>query len=80
MDGRSRKPYPKIAGERIKADLLRKRLENHALGKCEMTATQVQAARILLAKVIPDLKAIEHSGETVQTVHIGAYVPSKDPR
>lgn len=28
-----------------------------------MTATQISAAKILLAKAIPDLKAIEHSGE-----------------
>jgi hypothetical protein len=27
-----------------------------------MTASQVNAAKILLGKVIPDMKAIEHSG------------------
>lgn len=78
MDGRSRKPYPQIAGARIKADLLRKRLEDHALGKCEMSATQVTAARALLAKVLPDLKAIEHSGEMTQNVNSTLYVPKKD--
>ena len=29
-----------------------------------MSATQVQAANILLKKVMPDLAAVEHSGET----------------
>ena len=28
-----------------------------------MSATQVQAANILLKKVMPDLAAVEHSGE-----------------
>jgi hypothetical protein len=40
-----------------------KRLKDHALGKLEMTATQIKAAEILLRKVIPDLRAVEHSGE-----------------
>jgi hypothetical protein len=45
-------------------------LDKHAEGKHAMEATQVQAARIILGKTIPDLKAIEHSGET--TLHISA--------
>ena len=39
-------------------------LEDHVAGKREMSATQVQAANILLKKVMPDLAAIDHSGET----------------
>ena len=46
--------------------MLRKRLEDHALGKVEMTNTQVRAAEILLKKVIPDLSAVEHSGTVTQ--------------
>jgi hypothetical protein len=34
-----------------------------ALGVSEMTTNQVQAARILLGKSVPDLKAVDHSGE-----------------
>jgi hypothetical protein len=30
---------------------------------CEMSATQVRAAEILLKKVVPDLSSVEHSGE-----------------
>lgn len=48
--------------EKIQASQLVNRLSDHALGKCEMTATQVQAARILLGKRLPDLQAVEHSG------------------
>lgn len=47
----------------IRASMLRNRLENHALGEVEMTATQVRAAEILLKKIIPDLSSVEHSGE-----------------
>lgn len=63
MGANRRKPYPDIARERIEAAKLLKRLQDHADGACEMTNTQVQAARILLGKVIPDLKAVEISGE-----------------
>jgi hypothetical protein len=42
--------------------MLVNRLENHALGKVDMTATQVQAARVLLNKTLPDLQAVQHSG------------------
>lgn len=51
--------------EKIQASQLLNRLRDHAMDgeKVKMTATQVKAAEILLRKVIPDLKAIEHSGE-----------------
>ena len=36
----------------------------HSLADSDiMTTSQVNAAKILLNKVIPDMKAIEHSGE-----------------
>lgn len=34
-----------------------------------MTATQIQAAKILLAKVIPDQKAVEHSGSVEHDIN-----------
>lgn len=43
--------------------VLIKRLNNHALGLSEMTQTQIAAAKILLGKTIPDLKAVEVSGD-----------------
>ena len=49
--------------ERISASMLANRLSQHVKGEVEMSATQIQAAKILLAKVIPDLKAVEHTGE-----------------
>lgn len=53
--------------QKIKDALLVDRLIKHALGEVEMSASQVNAARVLLNKTFPDLKAVEHSGEsTVQ--------------
>lgn len=62
MTTNRRKPYPEVARERIEGAKLLNKLANHAEGLCEMTATQIQAAKILLAKVVPDLKAVELSG------------------
>lgn len=76
MAAHRRKPYPEIARDRIDAAKTLKRLADHLDGKADLSATQVQAARILLGKVIPDLKAIEHSGEVAQKVH-AVIVPAK---
>jgi hypothetical protein len=45
--------------------VLLKRLNDHALGEngVEMTRSQIDAAKILLAKTIPDLKQVELSGD-----------------
>jgi hypothetical protein len=45
---------------RVDVGRLRELLTKHAEGEREMTSTQIQAARILLNKVVPDVKAIEH--------------------
>jgi hypothetical protein len=49
--------------EKIQSSMLVDRLVKHAVGEIEMSATQIKAADILLKKVAPDLKAVEHSGE-----------------
>ena len=49
--------------EKIQSSMLVDRLVKHAVGEIEMTATQIKAADILLKKVAPDLKAVEHTGE-----------------
>lgn len=55
--------------QRIKADRLIDALENHVLADKEMTKSQVSAALGLLKKCVPDLSAIEMSGEmTVKTL------------
>jgi hypothetical protein len=52
--------------QKIQTTQLINRLQNHAFGKEEMTATQIDAAKFLLNKRIPNLpeeRKVEHSGE-----------------
>lgn len=49
--------------KKIQAQLIINRLTEHTLADDPiMDASQVNAAKILLAKTLPDLKAHEHSG------------------
>lgn len=58
--------------ERIRTTVLLNRLQNFALGKLKrpMQPAQVTAALRLLAKRLPDLKAIEHSGTIMEEAQI----------
>lgn len=47
---------------RIQASQLINRVQSHAMGLIEMTATQLKAAKILLDKSLPDLSRVEMSG------------------
>lgn len=49
--------------ENIRTSKLMARLHDCALGEVEMTATQIKAAQIVLAKVVPDLARTEHTGK-----------------
>lgn len=57
------KPWPDKVRDRIKTSMLLNRLEDHVVGKVEMSPTQLQAATVLLKKSLPDLSAISHTGE-----------------
>lgn len=46
----------------IQASQLINRLISHANGEIEMSQSQVNAAKIVIGKAIPDLKAVELSG------------------
>lgn len=46
--------YAEAVRARIRAGGIAKRLEDHVVGKVEMTTTQVTAALGLLKKVVPD--------------------------
>ena len=48
--------------DRIKTGEILARLNKNATGDEVMTSSQVKSAEILLRKVLPDLKQIEHSG------------------
>lgn len=57
---------PEVTRRRIQTTKLMQRLQNHALGLADMTATQIKAAEILLRKKLPDLSATEITGEIKQ--------------
>lgn len=61
---------------KIQASQLINRLREHALGNVELSQTQVRAIEILLRKTLPDLSAVEHSGdmETSYVVRMPAPV------
>lgn len=54
--------------KRIQVSHIIKRLHDHIDGKAGMSATQVNAAKILLNKCLPDLQSIELSGEVEHSV------------
>jgi hypothetical protein len=60
LEPKNGRPWtPERVRERIRVGLLVKRLQRHALGKLEMTKTEIAAARILLGKSMPDLSSID---------------------
>ena len=70
MAARKQLFHPDLVKKKIQASQLINRLQNHALCTADdpdaarkmMNADQVRAAFGLLDKVLPNLKAIEHSG------------------
>lgn len=56
--------------EKIKVGMLLKRLEDHIVSDTDlMTASQVNAAKILLGKTLPDLRASEITVGAVELTH-----------
>lgn len=62
-----------VARERIRTSMLVRRMQQFALGEkgdqgevVKLSNGQVKAIEVLLRKKLPDLTAVEHSGEVVQ--------------
>lgn len=53
------RPYPQRARERIAGTKIIDRLVQHVMGEIELTQAQVSSARLLLSKVLPDMKSVE---------------------
>lgn len=49
--------------EKIRASMLINRLQNHVVGRIEMSQTQLRAAEVLLKKCLPDQQHIEHAND-----------------
>jgi len=65
---------------KIKASQLINRLQDHFLGKVELSATQANVGLGLLRKILPDLAATELSGEVARTTVIRAPETVADSR
>lgn len=64
MAARIRKPFhDEATRQKIQTSQLVNRLTDHALGKVNLEATQVRAIEVLLKKTLPDLAAVQHSGD-----------------
>ena len=73
--GTSHEGWAQSVRERIKTSMILNRLQDHTLGKCDLSNTQVRAAEILLRKTMPDLSQVE-SNSTVEHRYV-ARVPEK---
>jgi hypothetical protein len=81
--GSGRKPgftHSELTRQRIRTTVLLNRLQKFALGELKrpMEPSQVAAALGLLAKTLPDLKAIEYSGEVEHTVYMASGEPMSE--
>lgn len=72
MAARIRKFHTDEIRAKIQTSQLLNRLTDHALGKVELSATQVRAIEVLIKKTLPDLSSVDlnahHSGEVVASV------------
>lgn len=63
MAARKKAWTPSKVRERIRTSMLLRRLNDHVLGKVEMSTSQVQAATYLISQAIgKPAQSIEHSG------------------
>ena len=55
---------------KIQASQIINRLMGHIHGECDLSATQVNAANILLRKTLPDLSSVELGGDPENPVEV----------
>ena len=74
MAARTNKPnHDEKTNKLIQASQLLNRLISHANGEIELSQSQINAAKIVIGKYIPDLKAIELSGSEDKPVVVNTY-------
>ena len=74
MAARTNKPnHEEKTKKLIQASQLLNRLISHANGEADMTQSQINAAKIVIGKYIPDLKAIELSGSEENPIVVKTY-------
>jgi len=90
MAARKRDWTPDVVRQKIRTSMLINRLQNHVLGRLDMSKTQLQAAGILLRKTLPDMIAQQVTtrplesmadDELIRTLHdIRGYLAENSPR
>ncbi len=63
MAARLRKTHQDDVRAKIKTTQLINRLENHALGKVDLSTTQIKAIEVLIRKTLPDLQSVAITGD-----------------
>ena len=66
--GRLNPQHDERTRAKIQTSQIINRLNDFVFDKVEMSSDQIAAARILLAKTLPDMKQIEHTGETTHRI------------
>lgn len=75
MAARLNPRHQNMVREKIKTSQLINRLQDHILGKVELTTSQIKAIEILLKKSLPDLSAVEHTGEIENRQYVVMGLP-----
>ena len=70
MAERLRKTHQDDVRAKIQTSQLINRLTDHALGEVELSPTQVRAIEILLKKRLPDLQAMQLSGDDENPIEV----------
>jgi len=70
MPARMRKTHQDDVRAKIQTSQLINRLTEHALGNVELSATQVRAIEVLIKKTLPDLSAVELTGDPENPVEV----------
>lgn len=68
------------ARQKIRTTQLINRLQDHALGKVDMSSTQVKSVEVLLRKSLPDLATVELTGKDGGPVEIADVSPIETAR
>lgn len=70
MAARMRKTHQDDVRAKIQASQIINRLTDHGFGNCDLSATQVQALKIVLGKAVADLSAVQLTGDADNPVEL----------
>jgi len=74
MAARLNPRHTEMVRQKIQAGVLIDRLQKHAQGKVDMTASQIKAAEILLDRSVPKIAQIQHTGADGGAIQVSLAV------